>query len=129
LDDPFESAIGFGHIAYEIAEYTKHSRIKSVAIGAAVGLALYGESNSALSPKGEWIPERTRKKWELQEYFDRLSYIKYMGLYHKAAEKALDEEDVDIEKIITKQENDADKIDRYNLKKSGDQLRFFNCLV
>ena len=109
LDDPFESAIGFGHIAYEIAEYTKHSRIKSVAIGAAVGLALYGESNSALSPKGEWIPERTRKKWELQEYFDRLSYIKYMGLYHKAAEKALDDEDVDIEKIITKQENDAVK--------------------
>ena len=37
---------------------------------------------------GPWVPKKTRQKYELDEYFDRLSYLKYEGLYKKAARKA-----------------------------------------
>lgn len=46
-----------------------------------------------------WIPDRAKKNWDMNDYFDRLTYIKYMGLYHDAAEKAKDEEGVDVERI------------------------------
>ena len=38
--------------------------------------------------KSKWIPEQTRKKFELDEYFDRLEYVKYKGLYNQAALRA-----------------------------------------
>lgn len=111
LNDPLESALGFGHLAYEIAEVTKTPRVKSIMVGMAAGLALYGANTNVFSENAgkEWIPDRTKKKWEMQEYFDRLNYIKYMGLYSKAASKALDEEDIDVEKLVRKQEIDAEK--------------------
>jgi hypothetical protein len=109
MNDPMETMLGFGHMGYEAAVLLKTSSTKSVAVGAAIGLALYGANNNVLSEKKEWIPERTKKKWQMQEYFDRLNYIKFTGLYHEAAEKALDEEDVDIEQLVVKQERDVEK--------------------
>lgn len=76
-------------------------RIKGAAAGAAVGVAAAGAiGSSALGDRDIWIPDRVRQKWEMEDYFDRLTYIKYMGLYHKAAEKAKSEEGTDMEKIF-----------------------------
>lgn len=77
-------------------------RFKGAAIGAAVGLAAAGIIGpSAISDdRNKWIPERIQKKWEMEDYFDRLNYIKYTGLYHKAAALAKSEEGTDIEKIF-----------------------------
>lgn len=112
VNDPFESALGFGHVGYEIAELTKKSRIKSVALGAAIGVAISGANYSVLNENKDWVPDRTKKKWEMQEYFDRLNYIKYMGLYHRASEKAEDEEGVNVENLVARQEADAKKKER-----------------
>lgn len=76
-------------------------RIKGAAAGAAVGVIAAGTiGSSALGDRDMWIPDRVRQKWEMEDYFDRLTYIKYMGLYHKAAEKAKSEEGTDMEKIF-----------------------------
>lgn len=77
-------------------------KLKGGAIGAAVGLAITGMNSSILSDGvgNEYIPERTKEKWEKQEYFDRLNYIKYHGLYEKAASLAKRKEGVDIERMI-----------------------------
>lgn len=75
-------------------------RLKGALAGAAIGAAAYGVISS-VEGEDHWIPDRVKKKWELEDYFDRLTYIKYMGLYHKAAEKAKSEEGTDIEKIFS----------------------------
>lgn len=85
---------------------------KSKALGAAAGTmagAVYRTLHKGIDTK-EWIPERTRKNWALEDYFDRLTYIKYMGLYHEAAERAKDEEDVDVEDLVERREERNRKI-------------------
>lgn len=47
-----------------------------------------------------YIPQRRKKEREVEEYFDKLKYLKYMGLYQKARRLARQEEGVDVEKIV-----------------------------
>ena len=77
---------------------------KGSLVGAAAGLAVsayktdgfkFSEINSA------YIPKDVKKRWEIEEYFDRLEYLKYKGLYEKAARLALSEEGVPIDKILS----------------------------
>jgi hypothetical protein len=48
----------------------------------------------------------------MEEYFDRLDYIKYTNLYHQAARLAKRKDGVDIAKIINKYEYNQDKNDK-----------------
>lgn len=76
-------------------------RAKYVAGAAAIGTflrSMYGPS--MLSENDKWTPEKTKKKWEIEDYFDRLTYLKYMGMYEKAAAKAASEEGVNIRSIL-----------------------------
>lgn len=76
-------------------------RAKYVAGAAAIGTflrSMYGPS--MLSENDKWTPEKTKKKWEIEDYFDRLTYLKYMGMYEKAAAKAVSEEGVNIRSIL-----------------------------
>lgn len=110
-----DSAMGFGHLGYEIANLLDSSkskwfnkpRLKGLAIGAAIGVALSSQNSSIFNDKGEWMPDRTKDKWKLEEYFDRLNYIKYMGLYQKAADKAMDEEGTNVIKIVNQNDSDV----------------------
>lgn len=77
-------------------------RGKFALAGAAAGVVANGIIGNGLLSDGrdEWVPERVQKKWDLEDYFDRLNYIKYMGLYNKAKEKAKSEEGTDLDKIF-----------------------------
>lgn len=95
---------------YRSAESFK-LRGKATAIGAALGLlsrSFFGPS--IFSDEDHWIPEKTKRKWEIEEYFDRLTYIKYMGLYEKAAQKAKEEEGVEVKKVIEKMDEANDEV-------------------
>lgn len=91
---------GIGAMSY------RRNRWKGAAIGAIVGGVLSGaetlySTGRQIFGDGEvWIPERRRKEYEINEYFDRLTYLKYKGLYNKAAEMALEEEGVDLNAIF-----------------------------
>ena len=106
-----DETLSAANVGQEVARFFEKSRGKGALIGAAVG-ALY---RTATNPNGEWIPQRTKKKWEMQDYYDRLTYLKFMGLYKKAAKKAKDEEDVDIEDVIERRE-EATKQNRLAIK-------------
>lgn len=84
---------------------------KAAAFGAAVGAVLYGQNISFLddNPK-KWIPDRIKEKRDLDEYFDRLNYIKFMGLYHKAAREALSEEGINVEHFFRQYEKKQEEI-------------------
>lgn len=77
-------------------------RSKYAAAGAAIGVAARGMFGPSVEGDGrdQWTPERVQKKWKMEDYFDRLNYIKNMGLYHKAAELAEDKEGIRMEKIF-----------------------------
>lgn len=105
-----------------INEVTSASkRIKYVAAGAALSGGYRLLRNSLL---GEWTPSRQHKRHEMEEYWDRLNYIKWQGLYEEAARRALDEEGVDVD-LFLKNTEDRERERKFNidkLKKIKDSL-------
>ena len=90
-------------------------RGKYTLAGAGIGVALAGMfGNGVFSDEDHWIPEKTKKKWEIEDYFDRLTYLKYMGLYEQAARKAYSEEGISVKKIVD--ELDAAQTDAQTIK-------------
>lgn len=104
--NPTTAALAWGRAGYLLGEkIMKRNKTAATLMGAATGLSIWAQNTSIFSDEKDiWIPDNTKKKWEIDDYFDRLTYIKYMGLYEKAADKALKEENVDIRKIIRQEE-------------------------
>lgn len=90
------------------AKRTRASRILQAAAFAGTGLAIALAKNNpiteALGLDHVYTPDNVEKRWDTEEYFDRLRYIKYMGLYEAAKEKAKAEEGVDVDKLYQHQE-------------------------
>lgn len=87
--------------------------------GAAIGVARWAGSKHLLSDDPydtQYIPDAAKKRWEMQDYFDRLTYLKYTALYEKAADKALSKEGVDIKNILERQEEETRNIKETKLE-------------
>lgn len=69
---------------------------KYIAIGAAAATLWRGMRGDG----NDYIPERVKKNWEMQDYWDRLTFLKYEGLYKEAARRAKEEEGVDVEEAV-----------------------------
>lgn len=120
LDNPFLSVANFAVAGSALVEHFKPTYAgkklggkEGLLIGAAVGLGLSALKNPEFSLNKlteQYIPEDTKKKWEIEEYYDRLEYLKYMNLYNRAARRALIFEKTDVKKVIRKFE--------YNQKKN-----------
>ena len=125
-DKPIQNAINMGIVGASIfSKFYDSKHLQSIAkpivkeitktkmgvagaiIGATAGAALAGQQMSLLNKnkKTKYIPKRTKKRWEIEEYFDRLEYIKYTGLYNKAIRKAMREEGVDVKRLIRLEES------------------------
>jgi len=123
FDRKFNTAVGLAHfmtggndymdemsygavMGFDIArrmENPKGKIGKAMAIGAAAGAAMrYIKGND-----GPYMPERTKQKWDVEDYFDRLTYMKYMGLYEEAARMAEKHDGVDIKNVIAQAEKKA----------------------
>ena len=118
LNNPILSAANFsiaGMLAADQLKYVTKSgeRIlgsKGALIGAAAGLTLSALKNPSLKNiSSTYIPKDTKKKWEIEEYYDRLEYIKYTNLYKKAARLAKRKEGIDVNKIINRFEYERDQ--------------------
>ena len=132
LDNPFLSMGNFAAIGLYAADHLKTNiygkaigKKEGAMIGAAVGLGLSALKNPEFSLDKlteKYIPEKTKKKWEIEEYYDRLNYIKYQNLFEKTARLAKLKEGVDVEKIINKfeynREKNAKKIEKLQKQKS-----------
>lgn len=76
------------------AKSKKTAALTNAIIGAAIGggassIRTTNEAVGRLFNKDyAWIPGSTKKKREINEYFDKLRYVKYKGLYEKAARLA-----------------------------------------
>ena len=106
-NDYFDATVTTAYLGYDIARFFEKSSAKGAAIGAAVGAVYH-----ALRGGKEWVPDRAKKNWDMQDYFDRLTYLKYQGLYHQAALKAKEEEGVDVEDFEEMREERQERIDK-----------------
>lgn len=93
----------------QVARKFKLGRISQAIAFAAAGTALaVGEDNPLTRLFGKeshvYTPDVVKERWDTEDYFDRLRYIKYMALYEAAKEKAKSEEGVDIDKLYKHQE-------------------------
>ena len=105
------SAVNAKGLAGDILESIrkiKIGRVAQVAAFAGVGLGISLAKNNpltdALGINRVYTPDEVLKRWDTEDYFDRLRYIKYMGLYEAAKDKALKEEGVDVDKLYLRQE-------------------------
>lgn len=131
-DNPIRSTASFAVAGFGLTRYLKDADEvwgitgkKGAAIGAVVGLGLSAIKNSRFDKDkmfGKWVPKKTRKKWELDEYFDRLEYVKYQGLYKAAAFRASILEGSNIKSIfkkIDKNKKKLAKLQRESIKVSN----------
>lgn len=93
----------------QAARKFKLGRISQAIAFAAAGTALAaGEDNPLTRLFGKeshvYTPDAVKERWDTEDYFDRLRYIKYMALYEAAKEKAKSEEGVDVDKLYKHQE-------------------------
>lgn len=113
-------------IFYNVEEFSKkylNKNIKKFGLkqGALVG-SLVGLSISAIKNQDfdsdrmfrKWAPKDTKKKWELDEYFDRLNYIKYQGLYKVASARAAIFENSNIRQIFKDIDKNKKKLAKLN---------------
>ena len=101
----FGTGYGIGFLAGR-----KNRGIKGLAFGLFSG-ALSGirtvrdfEDKLDLTDDKVWLPERRRKEREVDEYFDKLKYVKYKGLYEKAKQDALSKEGMDLDAFFEQQQ-------------------------
>ena len=115
------STIAWSRLGYQFANEMLHkNRTLATMTGAAIGAIRWASAQKMLASDdlaNTYIPDSTRKKWDMQEYFDRLTYIKYMGLYEQAADMAESKEGINIRAIIAAQERE-----RAELKEEKDRL-------
>lgn len=60
-----------------------------------------------------WIPKRRQTERDIDEYFDKIKYLKYKGLYEKTKQMALKEEGVDLDAYFELEEKRGKKNKSY----------------
>lgn len=94
-----EQGMEGGDLGWKVAKFLGAESKYGKAAGAVAGV-MFSEAIRVVRGNGEWKPERTKRRWAMEDYFDRLTYLKYKGLYEEAAKRAKDEEGFDVEKYI-----------------------------
>lgn len=81
------------------------TRIGAIIGGGVSAYRVFNEQfNEAVGNDKGWLPERRVKEREINEYYDRLKYVKFRGLYERAAQEAKRREGVDIDELIAEHE-------------------------
>lgn len=104
LEQGFEG----GDLGWKLAKFFGAESKYGKAAGAVAGV-MFAEAIRTVRGNEEWKPERTKRRWAMEDYFDRLTYLKYKGLYEEAAKRAKDEESFDVEKYIEESKEADDK--------------------
>lgn len=94
-----EQGLEGGDLGWKLAKFFGTESKYGKAAGAVAGV-MFAEAIRTVRGNEEWKPKRTKRRWAIEDYFDRLTYLKYKGLYEEAAKRAKDEEGFDVEKYI-----------------------------
>lgn len=125
--NPLQSTAIFSVAGVALSKQLQHEKFggrEGAIAGAVTGLTLSALRNPKFNKEkmfGKYTPESTKKRRDIEEYFDRLEYVKYMGLYEKAARKAKSWEHTNIKKITQASEY-ATKVNKKKIEKLSKRL-------
>ena len=134
-DDPLSGAIAFGAVAgdlyrkLEIDEFAenvlkRNTSLKgAIMVGAGIGAGVSALKNTDWDKErmfGKFMPKKYREINEMNEYFDRLEYIKYKGLYESASRRAAIFEGSNVKAIFKEIDKNKAKIEK--LKRKAEKL-------
>lgn len=122
--NPLVSA-GLGALMGYLFGAKKTGRIIGATVGGTITAAMssYRTFEEVLGgDKRAAIPARRRKEREVNEYFDKLKYIKFRGLYEKTADLAKKQEGVNLKELIAEESSEKGKKNR-NLINSLEQKK------
>jgi hypothetical protein len=110
-----------GELVGEAAEkFAKYVNWKgAAAVGAATGLFVSALKNPDFDwdrMTEKWKPKKFEKINEINEYFDRLDYVKYKGLYEDAARKAALLEGTAVKEIFKELDKNKERIAKLRKK-------------
>ena len=111
-NNPIKTGINFAAIGATVGKYVFNKPIYGAVAGAALGVGISVLRNPGFDKYkmfGPYIPKHAKRKWEIQEYFDRLNYVRYTGLYQEAARMAKLKENTDVVKLFRVLEQDKIK--------------------
>lgn len=126
-DNPIKSAAGFAIAGSALSKnisglggkLAKLDKKSGAVAGAFIGLGLSAIKNPRFDKDkmfGPHISNYTKKKWELDEYFDRLNYVKYTGLYKVASARAAFFEHTPVRDLFKDIDKNKEKIAKLNRK-------------
>ena len=143
-DNPLEAGLSFAAIGADLfadleigqlalERFGREINIKQFAVASAViGLGISAIKNPDFNwdrMTQKWQPKKYQKMNEINEYFDRLEYIKYKGLYETASRKAALLEGTPIKSIFKDLDRNKARIAKLKakqdklLEKHGEQSR------
>jgi tetratricopeptide (TPR) repeat protein len=128
--NPITGAVTFGALGLEafkkldLAEFAERFGKKldakgAAAIGAGIGIGVSLIRNSDFDLQktfGKWQPKKYKEITEMNEYFDRLEYIKYKGLYEVAARRAALLEGTNVKAVFKDLDKNKKKIAKLQRK-------------
>lgn len=133
-DNPLKAGVSFAAIGvdaynrlelgdFAFEKFGKHIKIKDAAIiGAITGLTISAIKNPNWNwdrMTEKWQPKKYKEINEINEYFDRLEYIKYSGLYETAARKAALLEGTPIKQVFKELDKNKRKIAKLKAKQDA----------
>ena len=134
-DNPFKATTSFALAGvnafekFEVADFIWKKWGKKVdwkgaaLVSAGIGLAVSALKNPGFDKDkmfGKWQPKKYKKINEMNEYFDRLEYIKYKGLYEDAARKAALFEKANVKDMFKQIDKNKERI--YKLQRKSRKL-------
>lgn len=73
---------------------TAYTALGGAALGAGASMT---RGAAELVTRRKWVPARIKQKWRMDDYFDILKYMKYRGVYERAAHQAKLREGVNVQ--------------------------------
>jgi hypothetical protein len=100
IHSPWVPGFALGAFAQNFVSGSKAKAAAAVG-GAAVGIVTSAVARLAVHRRGEvWKPARTRRREELEQYWDTLKYVKYRNLAAQEEALARSEEGVDLDRML-----------------------------
>lgn len=129
--NPIKSTIDAAGLGALVGKYVFNNTKQGALVGAAVGFGISAIRNPYFDKDkmfGPYIPNNVKKRWEIEEYFDRLTYVKYMGLYEKAARLAQRKEGVNVKQLLILKEKQDKKREKIRKKLYKEKNKIENSL-
>lgn len=110
MNRPLLYGVAMGAVTGYLVGGTKFGKMIGTVVGAGaiIGAKTYKAAYETTTGE-KWIPDEKRKEREINDYMDKLKFIKNRRLFEAYSQKALEEDGVDVKEIIASNKAQGNK--------------------